>query len=146
MSLVTAMLGSSRTAPEFQNRPPKRGARPSNQPQVSCHDEGWDGLALVRYGMRLEVMAPLLSALIVRLLFNDTSDPDNDIDVDRWCAVLGLDPLPANGDKHQISLQWFDEVLGSAIPPIYQWVANATLDDLVDLTPPGPGAQALLPS
>jgi hypothetical protein len=99
--------------------------------------------------MRQEAAAPLLSSLLIGLLFNDSLDHDSGIDVDRWCAVLDLTPpksVGPNRNKQEVSIQWFEEVFTPAISLVNQWIASASLDELVNLTPPSPEARVWLPT
>jgi hypothetical protein len=150
------MLGIISHGPQFQEPTPEARYDAFKEAADELSRRGLDGLALARYGMRREVAAPLLSALIVRLVFSDSIDPldrNSGVDADRWCAVLDLappaplepiEPIAPNRYEREVSVQWFQEVFTPVTPQIYQWIANASLDELVNLTPPGPEAQAWL--
>jgi len=93
VSLVTAMLGILTHGPEFEK--PTLQAR--QQAFKAAADElsrrGLDAVAVVRYGMAREVLAPLEAALIVGLI-TDYS-PYEGIDIRGWKAALDLQPPPS---------------------------------------------------
>jgi hypothetical protein len=136
VSLVTAMLGIVSHGPEFQRPTPEARRDAFKAAADELTRRGLDGLALVRYGMRAEVVAPLLSGLLVSLAFGGSIQAHDGIDVSRWCALLDLEPPVQNPVKEGIPAQWFEEVLMPSIPRLNQWVASASLDDLVALSPP----------
>jgi hypothetical protein len=173
VSLVTAIHGVISHGPEFEKPTPEARHDLVKAAADELSRRGLDGLALIRYGMTREVVAPLLAVLLVKLLFNDVSDVQGavdvsyvqggvdvsyvqggvdvsdgqgGVDVDRWCAVLGLEPVAEDEDDRGVPHRWFQDVLLPVLPRINQWVASASIDELVDLTPPATEELAWLPT
>jgi tetratricopeptide (TPR) repeat protein len=137
VSLVTAMLGIISHGPEFEKPTPEARLTAFKAAAEELSRRGLDAVALARYGMSREVATPLLAAILVRALF-DEDPPINGVDIDRWCEVLDLRPPPARNIKKLTPEvgDWVDDVVSSVTPRLYQWIASASIDELVNLTPP----------
>jgi hypothetical protein len=171
VSLVTAMLGIIAHGPEFQKPTPEARHEAFKAAADELSRRGLDAVALVRYGMSREATAPLVAAIIVRLLFEGNPsikrvevvfdrkpsidgvkvNPPVDIegvDVDSWFAVLDLEPGPARGKYGPTpeTTARIEQVLSSVLPRVDQWEASASIDDIVNLTPPTREALASLPN
>lgn len=146
VSLVTAMLGIITHGPEFEKPTPQARQTAFRAAADELSRRGLDAVALVRYGMSREVIAPLGSSLIVGLI-SDASIFDG-IDIPGWQTALDLEPpirssdLPAPGEV----TAWFNNKFLPIISQLLQWAANASLDELVNLTPPTRNAMASLPT
>lgn len=140
VSLVTGILGLISRGPEFE-RPTPEVRRDTIKSAVSeLSKRGLDALALIRYGMQREVAVPITSALFAKLIFGEDSIVDG-VDVGAWCATLGLDlPLPCSDQPTvDVIVARFADIIYPIIPRIEHWVANASLDQIISLTPPHPG-------
>jgi hypothetical protein len=157
VSLVTAMLGIISHGPEFQEPTPEARHEAFKAAADELSRRGLDAVALVRYGMSLEATAPLVSAVIVRLLLQGdpsakvTIDPPIDmegVDVDNWWTVLDLEPPPIRGENGPTPemIARIQEVMSSVVPRVNQWAASASISDLVNLTPPTRETLASLPT
>jgi len=147
VSLVTAMLGILSHGPEFERPTPEARREAFKAAADELSRRGLDAVALVRYGMSREVISPLSAALIVRLLLGQ--DPPLDgIDVDSWCAVLDLEAPPTRYENKLTAeiVDWLGNTLASALTQLRQWAASASMDELVNLTPPTREALASLPT
>ncbi len=145
VSLVTAMLGIITHGPEFEKPTPQARQAAFSAAADELSRRGLDAVALVRYGMAQEVIAPLGAALVVGLISDDS--PFDGIDIPSWQAALDFEPLirgsgpPIAGE----ATEWFDSIFFPAISRLEQWAASASLDELVNLTPPTHDAMASLP-
>jgi hypothetical protein len=82
VSLVTAILGIITHGQEFERPTPQARQKAFKAAADELSRRGLDAVALVRYGMAREVIAPLGAALIVGLISNRS--PYNGIDVPSW--------------------------------------------------------------
>ena len=71
-------------------------------------------------------------------LFSGDEPAIEGIDTVGWCAALALEPPTSEAGRPALDdvSSWFDGEMLPAIPRILQWVANASIDELVKLTPP----------
>lgn len=146
VSLVTAMLGIITHGPEFEDPTPQARQKAFKAAADELSRRGLDAVALLRYGMAREVIAPLGAALIVGLISDQSLY--NGIDVPIWRAALDLEPpVRASGPPSLGEVTaGVGSIFSSAIPQLLQWAANASLDELVSLTPPTRDAITSLPS
>lgn len=137
VSLVTALLGLITRGPEFETPTPEARLDAFRAAADELSRRGLDALALVRYGMTREVAAPVIGALAVRLIFGEGASMES-MDVQGWCAALGLQGLPSASPRPNVNEigRLFEEWILPAIPNIYRWIGTASLDDLINLTPP----------
>lgn len=140
VSLVTALLGLISRGPEFEKPTPEARLKAFKAAADELSHRGVDATALVRYGMSREVTAPLLAALLVALIFRDQKGIEG-VDVRGWCAALDLESPTFNSSPPapQELGRWFEQVLVPVVPLMLRWAANASLDELITLTPPTPG-------
>ena len=142
VSLVTAMLGILTHGPEFERPTPQARQQAFKAAADELSRRGLDAVALVRYGMAREVLAPLEAALIVGLITDDS--PYEGIDVQAWQTALDLQPPPrssdaqvASGEPIRINItEWVRNNFFPVVSQLHQWTATASLDELVNLTPP----------
>lgn len=143
VSLVTAILRLIDRSQEAQSTAAERRRTTIKAAATELTARGLDATALIRYGMTQEVVAPIVSALTVKLIFG--ADPAaNEVDATGWCSALLVDPpLPSVRDisTNEISDRFNDLVL-PVIPLIRQWVRNASLDDVITLAAPQRGQLA----
>jgi hypothetical protein len=145
VSLVTAMLGIITHGPEFEKPTPQARQTAFRAAADELSRRGLDAVALVRYGMSREVIAPLGASLIVGLISDDSQF--DGVDIPSWQAALDLEP-PIRGSGPPIAgeaAEWFNNTFLPAISRLDQWAENASLDELVNLTPPTRDAMASLP-
>jgi len=137
VSLVTALLGILSHGPEFERPTPE--AR--SEAFIGCADElskrGLDAVALVRYGMMTEALAPVLASLIVEAMSGDF-EPIHGIDAQRWRSALGIElPTSNSGESSNPGVVgWFEDALLPAVPTLRKWAAGVPLKELIDLRPP----------
>ena len=144
VSLVTGILGLISRGPEFEQTTPEARRDAIRSAVSELSGRGLDGLALIRYGMQQEVAAPIISALLVKLIFNDDSVVAEGLDTEGWYASLDLDSALPCSEQPTIQeiANRFEEVILPIIPRIGWWVASASLEELINLTPPLPGGSA----
>lgn len=140
------MLGIITHGPEFERPTPQARQNAFKAAADELSRRGLDAVALVRYGMAREVIAPLGAALIVGHISDQS--PYNGIDVPSWQAALDLEPPVTGSDPPSLGkvAEWVGSIFPSAISQLLQWAANASLDELVNLTPPTRDAIASLPT
>jgi len=136
VSLVTAMLGIITHGPEFEMPTPQARQQAFKAAADELSRRGLDAVALVRYGMAREVIAPLGAALIVGLISDDS--PFEGIDFQSWQTALGLEPPIRGSDPPGPGevTEWLSSKFFPTISRMIKWAANASLDELVNLTPP----------
>ncbi|MEV7966091.1 hypothetical protein AB0O34_08915 [Sphaerisporangium sp. NPDC088356] len=100
---------------------------------------GLDAESLVRYGMMSEVLGPMLALLLVSHILprRDSGKDlrDNGVDIEGWRLLLNI---PDNQAAHTFSQthEVVVQVSGKIFPPLLNWVRNADLDSLFQLTLP----------
>ena len=146
VSLVTAVLGIVAHGPEFEQPTPQARQKAFKAAADELSRRGLDAVALVRYGMAREVIAPLGAALIMGLISDHSLY--NGIDVPSWQAALDLKPPVRSSDTLTVDerTEWFNNTFSSVLSQLLQWAANVSFDELVNLTPPTRDAIASFPS
>lgn len=100
---------------------------------------GVDADSLVRYGMRNEIAASLMSFLLIKTLGLEIPElvEQRGIDIDAWNAAM---PSSRAIIRHDISLENIAQAVNSSIesqvPVILPWIMRAPLTSLVTLSPP----------
>jgi hypothetical protein len=144
VSLVTAIYRLIERGPEAIRATTEVRSRTITTAAAELTTRGLDALALVRYGMSREVVAPISSALIFKLILGEESAIEG-VDLQAWCAALGLDLPASTGTQPAIyeMAEKFSEVLVPTFSRIRQWVDSASLDELINLVSPPPGELAI---
>lgn len=143
VSLVTGIFRLVSQRPEAGREAAERRRGLIKAAAAQLTARGLDGVALVRYGMAQEVIAPVVSALILKLLSGEDSAIEG-VDASAWCAALGIDHQPPLAEKPAIReiAGRFSEVILPAISRIRQWAGCSSLDEMISLAPPRPGELA----
>lgn len=139
VSLVTGILRLIEQRPETGGAAAETRRETIKAAAAELTARGLDAVALVRYGMSQEVAAPIVSALLVKLMGGDSAIEG--VDAQAWCAALGIDQPASPGNEPSLPeiVDRFTEVIRPAISGIAQWVGSASLDEIIFLTPPQPG-------
>jgi len=139
VSLVTAIFRLISQQPEAGGAAAKRRHETVCAAAAELTARGLDAVALVRYGMSQEVAAPIVSALLIKLMGGESAIEG--VDAQAWCEALGIGQTAPPGDEPSTPeiVDRFTEIILPAILRIRQWVGSASLDELIGLTPPQAG-------
>jgi hypothetical protein len=93
------------------------------------------------------VTSPITGALVTKVVFG-TDLPLEGMDVEGWSAALGI-KLPNLASMEPTSdevREFLSDVVAPAIARMSSWIHTASLDDLVNLTPPSAGTLTSTPA
>ena len=138
-SLVTAVVGILSRQPQFEHDSSHGRAAAFHAAADELTRRGLDAVALVRYGMAMQVTGMILNSLVQSTGAN--ADRPGGIareDADAWWSVLSLGDRPSLADTPSPAevLDLVRKTLAPGIPRLRSWLITASLDDILELRPP----------
>lgn len=138
-SLVTALKGILERRPQFEQASPTGRVDAFRAAADELTRRGLDGLSLIRYGM-FEIVASTIINVLARSTLADQERPGgmSRADADAWWAALDLPARPMFSDTPTPAevRGLMEEVIRPSLPRIMSWIATASINELLEVTPP----------